>query len=315
VRTSPRRSSLTSAGLRRGVSFGNALDGARAAPARLLLLERYFDAVSDAGFDLLRLPVRWSAWADESVPYSIAPDFGERVDRAVSSALDRDLTVVLDVHHYDELQRAPDEHEDRFVALWQQIANRYAGHPTALWFELLNEPHDALTAQRWNRLLQRALDVVRRHDRDRTVIVGPARMNSVDALPALELPADSHLLATVHYYEPMTFTHQGASWTPGADRWRGTTWGSDADHDAVRGDLARADAWARQNGVPLLIGEFGTYDRADLASRVAWTRCVRSQAERLGLSWCYWDFGTDFGVYEPESRSWKEPLRSALLDG
>jgi endoglucanase len=305
----------TSRRVRRGINFGNALDGARGAPARLLLDERHFDAVRDAGFGLLRLPVRWSAWADEYAPYLIVPEFFDLVDRAISAALDRELTVVVNVHHYDELQFVPDEHEDRFVAVWRQIAARYADFPAALWFELLNEPRDAMTAERWNRLLSRALDAVRERDRNRTVVVGPARMNSLDALPELELPADDHLAATVHYYEPMAFTHQGAAWTPGADRWRGTTWGSDADHDAVRSDLARAAAWANQQGVEMFIGEFGSYDQADLASRVAWTWCVRLQAERLGLSWCYWDFGTDFGVYDAEDGSWRKPLRSALLDG
>ncbi|MBN1174872.1 MAG: glycoside hydrolase family 5 protein [Micromonosporaceae bacterium] len=301
--------------IRRGINFGNALDSVRGAPARLLLNERHFDAVRDAGFDLLRLPVRWSAWADGCAPYQIAPEFFDQVDRAISRALDRRLTVVVNVHHYDELQLVPDEHEDRFVAMWRQIATRYADYSAALWFELLNEPREAMTAQRWNRLLVQTLDEVREHDRHRTVVVGPTGMNSLAALPDLVLPADDHLVATVHYCEPMAFTHQGAAWTPGADQWRGTTWGSDADHDAVRGDLAHAAAWARQQGVELLIGEFGSYDQANLASRVAWTRCVRSQAERLGLSWCYWDFGTDFGAYDPEVGSWREPLRSALLDG
>ncbi|MBT8227370.1 MAG: glycoside hydrolase family 5 protein [Dactylosporangium sp.] len=299
---------------RRGVNFGNALDSAREAPAGLLLGERHLDVARDAGFDLIRLPVRWSAWADPSAPHLIEPGFFDRVDLVINGALDRELTVVVNVHHYDELQRVPDEHEDRFVALWRQISARYAGYPTTLWFELLNEPRDAMTARRWNRLLSRTLAVVRERNRDRTVVIGPVQMNGFAALPDLELPADDHVAATVHYYEPMTFTHQGAAWTPGADRWRGTTWGSDADRDAVRSDLARAAAWAHQRGVELFVGEFGTYDQADLASRVAWTRYVRWQAEQLGLSWCYWDFGTDFGVYDPGSGSWREPLRQALLD-
>jgi aryl-phospho-beta-D-glucosidase BglC (GH1 family) len=40
---------------------------------------------------------------------------------------------------------------------------------------------------------------------------------------------------------------------------------------------------------------------------------VRLEAERLGLSWCYWDFGTDFGAFDPRRNAWREPVRDALL--
>lgn len=93
----------------------------------------------------------------------------------------------------------------------------------------------------------------------------------------------------------------------------GTTWGAAADHDAVRRDLAGAAAWARRQGVSLFLGEFGTYERADDASRVRWTAFVRRQAERLGLDWAYWDFATDFGAYRLGSERWRRPLRDALL--
>ena len=52
---------------------------------------------------------------------------------------------------------------------------------------------------------------------------------------------------------------------------------------------------------------------AGLAARREWTRFVRLEAERLGVSWCYWDFGTDFGAFDPERDAWREPLRDALL--
>jgi endoglucanase len=73
----------------------------------------------------------------------------------------RDLTVVLNVHHYHELQAAPYEQEARFVALWQQIGARYADRSGRLYFELLNEPRDAITPEVWNGLLRKALAAVR----------------------------------------------------------------------------------------------------------------------------------------------------------
>jgi endoglucanase len=299
--------------LRRGISFGNALDTGRDSEPRLRLRERYFDEVRGAGFDTVRLPVRWSAHAGEAAPYTIDPAFFDRVDRAVDHALRRGLTVVLNVHHYHELQAAPDRHQARFVALWHQIAARYADRPGRLWFELLNEPRDAVTPARWNQLWPGAHGAVRASNPDRVVIIGPARMNDVGALEALDLPADDQVIATVHYYAPFELTHQGAPWVPGSDRWLGTTWGDDADRDAVRADLTGAANWARRHGRPLLLGEFGVYERAEEASRLRWTAFVRAEAERLGLAWCYWDFGTDFGAFDPRRDAWRAPLLDALI--
>ena len=245
------------ADLRRGMNLGNALDTVREGERGLRLDERYFDAIRDAGFDTVRLPVKWSAHAEEAAPFTIAPAMLARVDWAIAQLLDRGLNVVLNVHHYDELSADPAGHETRYLALWGQLAARYAEWPARLCFELLNEPRDALVPARWNALLARALTVVRASNPDRAVLVGPARMNTVEALPELVLPRTISLVVTVHYYAPMEFTHQGAAWTAGADQWLGTTWGDDADRAAVRRDLAAAAAWAGAQGHPLFIGEFG----------------------------------------------------------
>jgi endoglucanase len=76
-----------------------------------------------------------------------------------------------------------------------------------------------------------------------------------------------------------------------------------------------AAAWAGARGRPLFLGEFGAFSKADAASRVEWTAFVRSEAERLGMGWAYWDFGTDFGVFDPRLDAWREPLRRALIPG
>jgi endoglucanase len=289
------------------------LDTARDESPRLEIQERFLVEVRQAGFDFVRLPVRWSAYADTSDPYQIDERFFERVRRAIEDAGRFDLTVVLNVHHYHELQREPNVHADRFVAIWRQIAARYADRSPRLLFELLNEPCDSLTAPIWNELLAKALAAVRESSPDRTVIVGPVSMNDIGALPVLQLPRDNGLHATIHYYAPFPFTHQGAPWLPDADRWLGTQWGNDDDRAAVSRDLEQAADWARERGVPLVIGEFGVYERADPDSRRRWTAFVRREAERLGLGWCYWDFGTDFGAYDLQRDAWRTPIRDALL--
>jgi endoglucanase len=295
----------------RGINLGGALDGAGA--ARGALLDRHLDIVREAGFDTVRLPVKWTAHQAAAPPHAVAVAFLDRVDRAVGAALRRGLHVVLDVHHFDELSADPHGEADRFLALWSQIARRYADADPRLTFELLNEPHEPMGAERWNDLLAAALAVVRASNPGRAVLVGPVHWNTIDGLGALRLPADDRLVATIHYYSPFRFTHQGAEWLDGADAWRGTSWGTDAERARVRADLERAAAWAQARGYPLFLGEFGTIAHAGMAARADWTGLVRREAERLGIGWAYWDLATDFGAYDPDRGTWHAPLERALL--
>jgi endoglucanase len=299
----------------RGINLANALEADATHEWRMDLADEHFDVVARAGFDAVRLPVRWSDHADDAPPYTISDEFLARVDRAVDAALTRGLNLVLDVHHYHQLTAAPEEQAQRYLGIWRQIAQRYADRPGRLAFELLNEPRDAMTAARWNELHPRALAAVRESNPDRVVLISPADLGNPEGLSTLELPDDEQLVVTVHYYAPFRFTHQGATWVEGTQAWIGTTWGEPAEREAVRADLTTVAEWASTaGGRPVFLGEFGAFHRADLASRVAWTACVRSEAERLGFGWAYWEFGTDFGAYDLEVGQWRGPLRAALLD-
>jgi len=302
-------------GMRRGVNLGNALEAPREGAWGVVLREEYFRLIKEAGFDTVRIPIRWSAHASADPPYTISERLLARVDWAIGHALAHDLVTVINVHHYDELTADPDGHRDRFLALWDQIARRYADRPPTLLFELLNEPHGPLTAPVWNELLADALRVVRVTNPTRWVVVGPVDWNHVRALPTLELPPDDrYLMVTLHYYEPFRFTHQGASWVSGSRAWLGTKWqGLEEERRAVERDLDLAVRWASEQGRPLYLGEFGAYSRADLESRVRWTEFVARQAEARGIPWSYWEFCAGFGIYDPQRRQWRTELLRALI--
>jgi endoglucanase len=298
--------------VRRGINIGNALD-VGPDDRRASVEVNHLDVIRDAGFDTVRIPVAWSKHASTTSPFEIRPAFFAEVDVLIDAALERELEVVIDVHHYDELCVYPDAHRDRFLALWTQIGERYAGLPPTVLFELLNEPYGRLSGRLWNQLLADAHAVVRDSNPDRDVVAGPVDRNTIAGLAELELPDDERLIVTIHYYLPLSFTHQGAQWWPHAIDWLGTRWGSPADRNAVHEDLSVATAWSRERGRALFIGEFGTFTLAPADDRVAWTAHVRTVADELDVPWCYWDFATDFGLYDPSARRWDESLRTALL--
>jgi endoglucanase len=303
--------------LGRGVNLGNALDAPTEGAWGVTLKAEYFQAIKMAGFRSVRIPIRWSAHAMPLAPYTIAPQFFARVDWAVQQALSQRLSVVIDVHHYEELYKDPTKEFPRLVALWTQIAAHYQASPDDLFFELLNEPTDQITDERWQEMVPALLAVVRKTNPDRIVIVGPGHLNGFSHLEDLHLPdEDRRLLATFHYYLPLPFTHQQAPWVPGSDQWKDRTWaGTGEEQEVLRRDFAVAATWATKNRRPLYLGEFGAYEVADMDSRARWTRAVAREAERQGFSWAYWEFCANFGAYDSRTGSWREPLLRALLPG
>jgi endoglucanase len=301
--------------LGRGVNLGNALDAPVEGAWGVTLKPEYFEAIKDAGFNSVRIPIRWSAHAITQPSFAIDPEFLQRVDWAIDQALSRNLVVVIDVHHFVEMDSAPEDSLPRLVAIWTQIAQHYRGYTERLYFELLNEPHDQLTDERWQEIVPVLLSVVRGSNPTRMVLIGPAPWNGVDHLDKFHLSDDDrNLIVTFHYYNPLSFTHQEASWVEGSSAWKDTTWaGTVREREELAADFDYAAAWGERERRPLYLGEFGAYEAADMASRVRWTRAVVEEAEKHGFSWAYWEFCSGFGVYDPIADTWREPLLRALI--
>jgi endoglucanase len=301
--------------LGRGVNMGDALEAPNEGEWGVTIQQKYFSLIRKAGFNSVRIPVSWSAHAAAAAPYTIDPVFLTRVDTVTSWALDAGLVVILDFHNYAEMVANPGAHADRFVAIWDHLAKHYQKYSPAVFFELFNEPNTNMTAPLWSRLVKRTLGVVRQTNPERMVIFGGVSWNSYDQLDTLELPSgDTHLIATFHYYNPFHFTHQGAEWVDGSSAWMGTTWdATDFEKTEVNAQFDRVASWAKKNNIPILLGEFGAYSKADMAARVRWTSTIAREAERRGFAWAYWEFCAGFGVYDPVAETWRQPLLKALI--
>jgi endoglucanase len=181
-------------------------------------------------------------------------------------------------------------------------------------FEILNEPNKAITTPLWNAMLKECLAIIRQTNPDRNVVIGPSWWNSINSLNTLELPSDDHhIIVTVHYYLPMRFTHQGAAWSKDTANLSGVTWGTDAEKEAVAKDFAPVQDWSKANNRPILLGEFGAYDKGDMDSRVKYTSTVARTAESLRWAWTYWQFDSDFIVYNVDQDTWVQPIHKALV--
>ena len=274
-----------------------------------------FVKIASKGFSSVRIPIRWEMPERTlfTAPYTIAPAFLTKIKKAVDEALKNKLHVIINMHHHDSLFARPDVYKPMFLAQWEQIAGYFKNYPDSLLFEVLNEPNSQLDASRWNSFFAEALQTIRKTNPERTVLVGIAEWGGVAALKKLVVPNDKHLILTVHYYNPFHFTHQGASWAAGSDAWLGTKW-SDTEYERqdVADEFKAVMQFSKEKNIPVHIGEFGAYSRADMESRVRWTRFLARWFEQQGFSWAYWEFNSGFGIYDPQSGQYRTGLLNAL---
>lgn len=303
--------------LGRGINMGNMFEAPTETEWGNPWYPEYFEMIAELGFQHVRLPIQWQT-PDRSMataPYTIEPTFLERIQEVVDAALANDLHIIINMHHYDALFDDPAGQKERFLSQWSQIAEYFKDYPDMLLFEVLNEPHGNLTPTLWNEYFADALAEIRKSNPDRVVLMDVAEYGGLGAISQLQLPDDDYIILSPHYYNPFNFTHQGAEWVgPEADAWLGTQWNdTEADRETVVSEFSYALEFSETHHIPIHVGEFGAYSKADMDSRARWTTFLARWFEQQGLSWAYWEFSAGFGIYNPTTAEYNMPLVDALL--
>ena len=276
--------------------------------------ERYFKMIKDAGFSTVR--VNLFPFTQMDSQNKINPKWLETLDWVVEKGLEANLMVILDLHEYTAMADNPEAKKEMFFSFWRQVAPRYKDKSDKVVFELLNEPNQKLTVDMWNAFLVEAMKIIRESNPDRTLIIGPGNWNGIESLNTLKLPEnDRNIVVTVHFYHPMRFTHQGAAWASEYKNLSGIKWtGTPEEKKEIESRLQVAADWSLKNNRPIFLGEFGAYDKGDMDSRARYTAFVARTAEKLGFCWAYWQFDSDFIVYNIDKESWVEPILNALMN-
>lgn len=294
------------------INMGSALEAPREGEWGYTFRQQDMATIRAAGFDTVRIPVKWSAHAGTAPPYTIDPRFRARVDQILGWAVSAGLNVIINVHHYDELYEDPNQHEPRLEAIWAQLATWYRNAPPGVMFEIINEPRDAFSGQRVNDTQNRILATIRRTNPTRTVILAGDEWGGLGGMDNLRLPQDPFVVATVHYYGPFEFTHQGATWLGDRAPPSGRTWPQPGDMRQLQSDVASVARWREELGVQVLLGEYGVDSAVPMLQRAAWTRDVTAALDAADIPWCYFNYAASFGIYETGREAWMGPLIQAL---
>ena len=297
--------------------------------------------IAKLGFDNVRLSID-PVPLEQSMNHSGGSngDFLARLDRAVDAMLANGLAVQIDIHPeepYKQQVKNGNQGVERFTMLWRRLAAHYAGRdPEKVFFEIMNEP-EVNDSYRWAGIQAAAAAAIREAAPKNTIIAtGPNYSDIADLLTQHPLP-NGNVIYNFHYYDPHTFTHQGAGWgvpwwiyTHGipypadetsmtdvlkqvpdfADRFAlEHYWLDHWDAHRIRVEIDAAAAWAKTYDVPLICNEFGAYRRVtDAQSRMNWIRDVRAALDADNIGWAMWDYRGGFGVV------WKEDGQPAKVD-
>ena len=298
--------------LNRGINLGGWLSQCRhtAEHYESFITEKDIETIKAAGFDHVRVPVDINVWeTEEGEPkesgYALT-------DRLVKWCEKHGLEVILDLHKakgYD-FNDANDaeknnlftnaELQERFVALWTRNAERYGKFPFVA-FELLNEVVESENADRWNALIKRTVQAIRSKAPVSTVIYGGIQWNNVEKVKFLEKPIDENIIFTFHYYSPMPFTHQRASWCDVdknltayyPDESQG--WTIDYPRTVIKDGVEAA----KRMGVRLYCGEFGVINFAPCESTLNWYRDTVTVFREYNIGCSPWTYKSMvFGLWD-----------------
>ena len=295
-------------GFKKGINLGGWLSQCSYEKEHLdsFITEEDFRLIAEAGADHVRLPFDYNIIEDENGGFS---EEGFRyIDFALDMCRKHNLNIVLDLHKAAGFSFDKGENEsgffenrklqERFLRLWEKMAEKYGSLHEFTAFELLNEVTDQSYIAVWNELVYECIKGIRKYAPETPVLVGSYWNNSVDSVKDLYKPFDDKVVYNFHCYSPLEFTHQGAYWTDDIDpavrmSYKECGWNTYKFIEAFRGALD----FAAENDTVLYCGEYGVIDVVPPEDTLKWYRDIHAAFEHCGISRCSWCWKKmDFGL-------------------
>jgi len=309
------------------------------------------ERIASWGLDHVRLPFDYPILECDSNPFCYMEEGFEVIDRLIGWCKDANLNVVLDMHKapgYAFLNKPEDNilftdetSQKRYYSLWQEFARRYKNEGDNLIFELLNEiidPH----GDTWNMIARKAIEAIWEIDSNRYILLGGPNNNFASGLDSLEFWDNERVLYTFHFYDPLVFTHQRASWTPlkhvdvqqpypgkmeGGEKLKAMFGNPDKrpehsksltadtifNKEFLENSLAPAIAFAKRTSKELYCGEYGAISNADINSRINYIHDMSSLLEKHGMGKACWTYkAMEFPMVDENGKLVSDELLKAL---
>jgi endoglucanase len=315
-----------------GWNLGNTLD----APSETewgnpMTKKSNIDAIKAAGFNAVRIPVSWSHHVDKD--YNIKASFMNRVKEIVGYAINNDMYILLNTHHDERIFMFQDKDmkasKTAFKKIWEQIAEQFKNENEKLIFEGLNEPRTKNSQYEWqggtaeeranlNEMEQIFVDTVRAsgsNNEKRILLIStyaasatPTAVNGA-AIPKDPSNTKNKFIMSIHAYTPYLFAlHEGTGAV--------STWSESTGSGDIRNAIDPAYNKFVKNGIPVIIGEFGAFNRNNDQARAEWAEYYTSYARSKEIPCFWWDDGGNFRLLNRGNNSFYFPvIKDALIKG
>lgn len=307
--------------------------------------EKDIEQIASLGYDHIRLPIdEKNMWDEEGKKDELA---FQSLHKVLNWSQKNNLRVIVDLHivrsHYFNESYNPlwdeVEEKEKFKDLWRQLSFELKNYSIDnIGYEILNEPV-ANNPDDWNKLLAQTIEVIRKEEPKRKIVVGSNRWNSVNTFGDLKIPEnDENLILSFHFYSPHVFTHYKAPWSKKVGFYKGPVHypgkpileedlegytevqkislledNAEYSKEYMESKMAQAIAVAKEHGLQLYCGEFGSYPSTLEKDRLLWYRDMISIFEANNIAWANWDYKGGFGVVNSRNEP-NEELVNALLN-
>ncbi|MCD7740605.1 MAG: glycoside hydrolase family 5 protein [Ruminococcus sp.] len=268
--------------------------------------------VKDSGFNSIRIPVTWRDHLDDE--YNIDEDWMNRVQEVVDYAYDLDMYVIINIHHDGGgdpdfgawVRNASTDYDgvlEKYQTIWQQICDRFEDYGDKLIFESMNEVgFDDLSSdeayETLNSLNQAFVDLVRSsggNNPERHLLIAgywtDIAMTCDSKFVMPDDPAD-RCIVSVHYYTPWEFCTTTQQYE----------WGTDDEVALMESKVEQMKTTFVDNGIPVIIGEYGTCLGNDEESRVKFCETFVKLCTDAGMATYIWDDG---GLFIRDELAWQ----------
>jgi endoglucanase len=318
-----------------------------------VVTKKTIKAIKEAGFNAIRIPIRWQCHITNPVAMSIDKAWIARIKEVVGWCLDNDLKVIINTHHDKWLEGRPqyaykEENNQKLALLWMNIASEFEKYDERLAFAGTNEVH---IRDNWGKPQQENLDVqnsynqtfidvvratggnnLKRHLIVQTYVCNPdfGLYNGDFIIPTdVEGNGNNYMSVEFHYYTPYDYCGNCKYYFWGETYKQYGDIPSENEKTMTDFFDKVVTEWSNK-GLGIVIGEWGVTDhtkggQADVQHENAtyYSRFFVNEARKRGFSTFVWDnnsFGNGeerFGIFDRE-RSMKvknEWILKGIMEG
>lgn len=273
--------------------------------------KKTIEAVKNAGFKTVRIPITWAPHLGDAPDYKIDEDWLARVKQIVDWVLECDMYAVINVHHDDAFWLVTDkESEEKSIEIltkiWAQLAEEFKDYDERLIFDIMNEPRVVGAEEEWygtdeyrevvNNLHKKAVETIRKsggNNETRFLMLSTyAAKEHKENVEALVLPDDEYLLVTIHFYYGTA--HQSEF--------------LDCEKKLSLKDKIEIYKTFRlmydtfiSKGIGVVNGEFGWTDRENKGYLREKANFYVETASKFGIPCFVWDNGESFRLFNRET--------------